>query len=192
MFLLLLVGPVGRGKVEQMDLHLRTEVVAHGELLQLGSQRVGRHAVHLQRTGRHGSRVGDDEQQRMSRGDAPHGTRLLAQFVAETAVERLGVETLRRLYGSDVAFDAQTYLVNLPVLELSRKQLISQRPLLAEQFQREMILERMGNARFGRIERRASKDAFERLRNFQLHVASLFFEFAKKTTPKALLLHRTD
>ena len=173
--LLLLLGPVGRIEVEHVHLYLGAEIVAHGELLQVGGDDLGRDAVHLQRPGRSGGGIGGDHAQGMGRGDAAHGARLLAQFVGEAAVERFGVARLfLRLVVGYLVFDAQTDLIDLPVLQPGREKLERQGTLLAQQFECEVVLQRPGDARFGGVERGASKDAFERLRNFHLHVASFF------------------
>ncbi len=189
MRLVLRLGPAVRREIEHLHLDAGAEVVGDGELLQIGRDDFGRDAVHLQHAGRNGLRVGRDKPQGMNRRNTAHGPRLLAQLLAESAEERFGVELLRGLRGGDFVFDAKTYLVHLPVLETRREELESQRSLLAQQFYGQAVLERMGDARFSGVERRASKDAFERLGNFHLHVASFLVEFAGKTPRQGPLLY---
>ena len=139
------------------------ELLLGGEPAQLARERVGRDAVHLEHAGRGGRAVAHDGQQRMGGRDA--ACRPLdrgAQFVGECPVEGVGRGALP-VGGEDVALDAQAYLVELPVLEPGEEQLIGERPLFAEQFQREEVLEGVGDSLLRRVECRPGDDALERL-----------------------------
>ena len=170
--LLRLLGAVLLPEVEHMNLYLGAEIVAYGELLEFLSQHVGRHAVHLQYARGVRRAVGGDSQQGMGRRDAACGAGLLAQGVAERAEEILRLLGLARSGGGQFMLEAQAYLVYFPIFEACGEQLVGQRSLFAQKLQREVILQRVGDTRLGRVERCPGQYGFERLRNLGLHIAS--------------------
>ena len=153
--------------------YLGAEVVACGEALQLFGDDLRGDAVHLQHVGRRRRAVARNREQGVPRGDAPHGVGGGAQLLGKPAVECVGgIPALLALDGVYFVLDAQPYLVELPVPEPGRQELKGERTLLAEQFQREKILERVGDSRLRRVEGRTGDEPLQRFRNFQLHGAS--------------------
>ena len=161
-FRLLSGGFVLLAEVEHVDLYFGAEVVAHGELLQLFGDDLRRHMVHFQHARRGGRAVLDDGQQRVGGRDAPDSPRCGEQLLGEIPEEGLRREGLLRFDGDYLAFDAQAYLVELPVLETGGQELIGEGALFAEQFQREEVFERVRHSCLRRVECRTGDDAFQR------------------------------
>ena len=116
-FRLLPGGFVLLAEVEHVNLYLGTEVVAHGELLQVFGYGLRGYMIHLQyaRGGRRA--VFDDGQQRVGRGDAPGGTRRREKLLGEIMEESFRRERLLRFDVDELPLDAQAYLIELPVFE---------------------------------------------------------------------------
>ena len=170
----LLLGGMLRGLEAGLAYrYLGAEVVACGEALQLVGYDLRGDTVHFQYVGRRRRAVARNREQGVPRGDAPHGVGGGAQLLGKPAVECVGgIPALLALDGVYFVLDAQPYLVELPVPEPGRQELKGERTLLAEQFQREKILERVGDSRLRRVEGRTGDEPLQRFRNFQLHGAS--------------------
>ena len=89
---------------------------------------------------------------------------MLPQLFGEILEKALGLLRLAlfRFGLQHLAFEAQTDLVELPVLQAGGQYLIGERTLFAQQFQHEDVLERVGGIRLRRVERGPGEDAFER------------------------------
>ena len=104
-------------EVEHADLYLGTEVIAHGELLQVFGNGFRGYVIHLQYARGSGRAVFDDSQQRMGGRDAPGRSRRGEQLLGEIPEESLRRERRLCFDGNYLAFDAQAYLIELPVFE---------------------------------------------------------------------------
>lgn len=62
----------------------------------------------------------------------------------------------------DFVFDAQSNLMELPLPETGREQLIGQRTLFVQHLQRKEILERVRHSGLGRVECRSGYEALQR------------------------------
>lgn len=154
---------------------LGAEVVPCSEALQFVGDHLGGHAVHFEDAGRGGRAVAGYGEQGVARGDASGILALCAQLVGEAAEKLFG----RTVPGAgpavaDLVLDAQTDLVEFPVAQACREELEGERTLLAEQLQREEILERVGDSRLRGVESRAGDEPLQRFRNLQLHGCIVF------------------
>ena len=139
------------------------EVVSEGEFLEVLADRLGVYAVHFQHAGRGRRAVLGDRLQGMGRRYASRVACRGEEFAGEHPVEFLGRAGFGLPKVGHLAFDAQPYLVEFPVLQPCGKKLVGERPLLAEEFEREEILERMRHSRLGGVECRPGDDALQRL-----------------------------
>lgn len=112
-----LFGFVFLAEVEHVYLYLRAEVVAGGEFLDVFGYDFARDAVHFEYARCRGRAVADDGSQRVGRRNAPRGARYGAQLVGKGAVKLFGARVFAPPCPEYLAFDAQAYLVELPVLQ---------------------------------------------------------------------------
>ena len=112
-----LFGFVFLAEIEHVYLYLRAEIVAGGEFLDVFGYDFTRDAVHFEYARCRGRAVADDGPQCVGRRDAPHGARYGAQFVGKGAVKLFGARVFAPPCPEYLAFDAQAYLVELPVLQ---------------------------------------------------------------------------
>ena len=177
-------GTVVGIEVEHVHLYLRAVILAHDELLQVVGDRLGLDAECVEYLRRGGRWVGGDELQRMTGRYAAGRGDVFPQLLGECTVEFFGfgfrsLRSLRRLQrhgirNDDGLLDAQTHLMQLPVLQSGRKQLIGERSLLADQFECEKVFERVTDGRLCRMECGTGDEPFERFRDFHLHISSSF------------------
>ena len=150
-------------EIEEVDdRDFGAEVVSHGEFPQVPGNGFGIHAVHLQHPGGCRRAVFGDPLQGVGRGYAFGGGGGCEQFFGEVPVKFFGRSGIGLPGCGDFPFDAQAYLIELPVLEPGGEQLVGQGSLFTQQLQREEILERVGGSRLGGVESHPGDDTLQR------------------------------